>query len=591
MEKAARYPETHTFTLPDGYVLHYDHFPACSTVKGQKRAILLFHRGHEHAQRMTHLVQELNLPDYDFFAWDARGHGRNAGARGYSPSFGTTVKDLDLWVQHLGAHHAIPVSECYCIGQSVGAVLLALWVHDYAPPIRGMTLGSPALDIKLYVPLAKPSLALMHKLRGVFYVNSYVQPQWLTHDPERIASYRQDPLITRPIAVNVLLGLYRAAKRLVADAQAINIPTQLFISGADFVVRTQPQHEFYAKLASPLKMKQVIDGFYHDTLGEAQRGQLLPAIRDFIASCFEQTLVPQVPQTQVRNAHQYSHSADVARELGNALPTYSWRNLYWQLTRLGLHVGASLSDGLALGQRTGFDSGSTLDYVYRNQAQGKTWLGRLIDRQYLNAPGWVGIRQRKVHLEQLLQWAIAQTVAQGRPVHILDIAAGHGRYILEGVLPLIAQVDSVLLRDYSELNVRDGQALISKLGLEAKAKFLLANAFVAESIATTTPAPSIAVVSGLYELFSDNHLIAESLSGLSQAVPKDGYLIYTNQPYHPQLEFIARALTSHRQGQAWVMRPRPQAEMDALVAEAGFVKINQLIDEEGIFSVAIAQKR
>ncbi|WP_410961897.1 class I SAM-dependent methyltransferase family protein, partial [Salmonella sp. SAL4457] len=41
-------------------------------------------------------------------------------------------------------------------------------------------------------------------------------------------------------------------------------------------------------------------------------------------------------------------------------------------------------------------------------------------------------------------------------------------------------------------------------------------------------------------------------------------------PWHPQLELIARALTSHRQGQAWVMRRRTQAEMDKLVAAAGF---------------------
>ncbi|MBF4248626.1 hypothetical protein EA004_27240, partial [Vibrio anguillarum] len=62
------------------------------------------------------------------------------------------------------------------------------------------------------------------------------------------------------------------------------------------------------------------------------------------------------------------------------------------------------------------------------------------------------------------------------------------------------------------------------------------------------------------------------------------------QPWHPQLELIARSLTSHREGQAWVMRRRSQAEMDQLVAAAGFKKIEQRIDEMGIFTVSIAQK-
>jgi hypothetical protein len=51
---------------------------------------------------------------------------------------------------------------------------------------------------------------------------------------------------------------------------------------------------------------------------------------------------------------------------------------------------------------------------------------------------------------------------------------------------------------------------------------------------------------------------------------------------------IARALTSHRQGQAWVMRRRTQAEMDQLVAAAGFRKITERIDEWGIFTVSLA---
>jgi len=77
---------------------------------------------------------------------------------------------------------------------------------------------------------------------------------------------------------------------------------------------------------------------------------------------------------------------------------------------------------------------------------------------------------------------------------------------------------------------------------------------------------------------------------VADAVDPGGYLVYTGQPWHPQLEMIARALTSHRQGQAWVMRRRSQAEMDQLVAAAGFRKITQRVDEWGIFSVSLAQK-
>ena len=75
-------------------------------------------------------------------------------------------------------------------------------------------------------PLRPPGLAsLLQKLRGNFFVNSYVKARISDHDPARQASYDTDPLIARAISVNILLGLYEAAERVVADAQAITLPT------------------------------------------------------------------------------------------------------------------------------------------------------------------------------------------------------------------------------------------------------------------------------------------------------------------------------------------------------------------------------
>src|SRR4029079_149478 len=112
------------------------------------------------------------------------------------------------------------------VAQSVGAVIASTWAHDYAPMVRAMVLASPAFHVKLYVPFARPGLALMQKWRGNFFVQSYVKAKLLTHDRERQDSFTRDPLITRAISVNILLEMHAAAKRVVADARAISIPTQ-----------------------------------------------------------------------------------------------------------------------------------------------------------------------------------------------------------------------------------------------------------------------------------------------------------------------------------------------------------------------------
>ena len=66
-----------------------------------------------------------------------------------------------------------------------------------------------------------------------------------------------------------------------------------------------------------------------------------------------------------------------------------------------------LSRGILLGWASGFDSGRTLDYVYENQPRGHTWLGRMIDRNYLNSIGWRGIRVRRQNLERVLRDTIS----------------------------------------------------------------------------------------------------------------------------------------------------------------------------------------
>jgi alpha-beta hydrolase superfamily lysophospholipase len=579
-----RVVEEKTFATHDGVELFYRYWPAVSGAP--KGAILLFHRGHEHSGRMGHLADEFDLPDFAVFAWDARGHGKSPGERGFSPSLATSVRDVQTFVEHIAASYGIPVEQMAVVAQSVGAVLVSIWAHDYAPKIRCMVLASPAFKVKLYVPFARQGLKLQYKFRGHFFVNSYVKAQFLTHDPERIASFRSDPLIARPIAVNILLDLYDASERVVADARAITVPTQLFISGSDWVVHHGPQHRFFERLGTPTKERHVLPGFFHDTFGELGRAVAVTRARQFILDRFAEPL----HRPSLLDADRMSYTRDEAEALASPLPLASPRGLYWALVRLNMRIGGLLSDGVALGHRTGFDSGSTLDYVYRNEPRGLGAVGRFIDKNYLESIGWRGIRQRKLNVEELLRKAMEQLREKDMPVRVMDVAAGHGRYVLEALDSADVKPDSILLRDYSDINVAAGAQLIAQKGLEATATFVKGDAFDRDSLAAVEPKPTLGVVSGLYELFSDNAMVRRSLAGLAAAIPVGGYLVYTGQPWHPQLKLIARALTSHRQGQAWIMRRRTQAEMDQLVEAAGFRKVAQRIDEFGIFTVSLAER-
>ena len=248
----------------------------------------------------------------------------------YSPSFAASVRDLDCFARHICDSSGLDMEDVAVIAQSVGAVLASAWVHDYAPKIRALVLASPAFSVKLYVPFARESIWLWQKLKGRFFVNSYVKAKFLTHDPARIKSFKTDKLITRPIASNILLDLYDTAERIVPDARAIIAPVQMFISGSDFVVRHKPQHEFFVNLASPLKERHVLPGFFHDTLGEKDRAPVLAEIRRFIEARFKEP-----PQAfSLLDADKAGFTRDEADRISTPLDLLSPRGLYWAMNRL-----------------------------------------------------------------------------------------------------------------------------------------------------------------------------------------------------------------------------------------------------------------
>jgi len=589
----------HTMTLEDGTEIFYR---AWIPPEPTRKALVLFHRGHEHSGRLEDVVRELRLNDVAIFAWDARGHGRSDGPRGWAPSFSCTARDADEFMRHIAHTYGYREEDTIVLGHSVGAVTVAQWVHDYSPRIRAMILVTPALRVKLYVPFATQALRLMKALirKRRMFVSSYVKGHLLTHDPEEARRYDEDALISRKIAVNVLLELGDTAKRLVADAGAIHTPSLVLAGGSDWVVDLGAEREFFERLGSRIKRMRVFDGMYHDILHEHDRKAVLNDIRVFVRGAFarEEILLHACDETTTRDEYD---------RLRRPLPLLSPKRLWFASQRAFMKTTGQLSDGIRLGWRSGFDSGGSLDYVYENRARGKPLIGQMMDRVYLNSAGWAGIRQRKLNVERLLQVAIERVSETGTPAHILDVAAGQGRYVidaltlwhrlqpewhrlqpveqdhrLKSVLP-----PTVLLRDYDSANVEAARALAAGRGLKT-VKCEQADAFDEASYASLDPRPNIAIVSGLFELFSDDSLVRRCLAGIAAAIDEEGFLIYTCQPWHPQIEMIARVLTN-RDGEPWIMRRRTQVELDELVREAGFEKVRTLVDKRGIFTVSLAR--
>ena len=82
----------------------------------------------------------------------------------------------------------MPIEQFAVVGHSVGAAIVAAWIHDYAPRLRAAVLATPAFRIRLYLPLGDPvasdgAEAAHHEIRAELREGSGADPRSGAADP------------------------------------------------------------------------------------------------------------------------------------------------------------------------------------------------------------------------------------------------------------------------------------------------------------------------------------------------------------------------------------------------------------------------
>ena len=542
-----------------------------------KKTLIIIHRGHEHSERLNILTQDEKFLKYNIFAYDLRGHGYTKIKS--SPNSMDYVRDLDSFVKHIKNEYQIKEEDIFIIANSIGGVILSAYVHDFAPNIAGIALLAPAFEIKLYIPFAKQLVTLLTKIKKDAKVMSYVKAKVLTHDVEEQNKYNSDKLINKEINAKLLIDLADMGKRLVEDSMAIELPTIIFSAEKDYVVKNSAQKKFFLNLSSKKRKFIELENFYHGIIFEKERQKVYKMLDDFIQDVFknQNTTLDVSPREFSRKEYERI-----------ALKEYPLtEKIFYSIQKFSMRTFGFLSKGISLGLKYGFDSGISLDYIYKNHANGKLLIGKFIDRFYLNQIGWRGVRERKKNLLSLIEEKI--TSLGEKNVKILDVAGGTGNYLFD-IKEKYPNVQ-ILINEFKKSNIEVGEEVIKKNNWE-NISFIDYDCFDKETYKKINYTPNIVIISGVFELFENNKMLENTISGIAEILDKNGAVIYTGQPWHPQLKQIALVLNSHKgNGKSWLMRRRSEKELDSLFENYNLKKEKMLIDNDGIFTVSLAELR
>jgi hypothetical protein len=269
-------------------------------------------------------------------------------------------------------------------------------------------------------------------------------------------------------------------------------------------------------------------------------------------------------------------------ELRRPLPWYRPKKYCYYLISLFLRTIGRLSEGIRIGFRHGFDSGMIMNYIYENTPRGISYFGKALDAAFLNQATCKAFRSVKRIQKDMIYRYLDERA--GGKTFIVDMASGKADYIYD-VLRDRKQNVKVLLRDISEITLRESEETARRSGLKEMVSFEVGDALDTEGLRRISQRPDLVIEAGLYGIIHEDELIKKHLTELKDIV-NPGALLFNVQTRNEQIELIARTLIN-QDGDRCVWHLRPKELVIGWALEAGFKDPEVIMDPYGIYAVVL----
>ncbi len=253
---------------------------ACPSKNPPKAIICMVHGHGEHIERYKHLANALNDADYTFVGFDHRGHGQSEGKRGHTPSYETLLDDIEVFLAEVAEDY--PNVPRILYGHSMGGNLVLNYALRRTPDIKRVISTSPWIKLAFEPPAIQIFMGkLMDKIYPAFIQSSGLETSSLSHDPEVIRAYEEDPLVHDKISARLFVGMYESGLWALEHAAEFPLPLLLMHGSEDKITSAEASREFAEKAGEKVTLK-IWEGLYHETHNEPEQGDVFKKIIDWL---------------------------------------------------------------------------------------------------------------------------------------------------------------------------------------------------------------------------------------------------------------------------------------------------------------------
>lgn len=273
--------ETNRIFTPDQTLLcadYYDLAESDNTTAEPRVPIIIVHGYCEHRGRYRLLAEHLVGRGHPVVTVDLRGHGESSGPRAHVQRFSEYLQDVTALFDHAEARWTSqskgdkPAAKPILLGHSMGGLVATRFLLEdpaFQGRVSALALSSPFFGLKIPVPAWKRGLG---RLASVVYpglsLPSDLDPACLSHDPQVVAAYVADPLVSRVATARWFTEAMTAQHMIRERAPRLAVPLLLMHGGDDAIADPAASQAFFDRVKAKEKVLTLYPGLFHEIFNE-----------------------------------------------------------------------------------------------------------------------------------------------------------------------------------------------------------------------------------------------------------------------------------------------------------------------------------
>jgi alpha-beta hydrolase superfamily lysophospholipase len=241
-----------------------------------KAYIIAIHGWGTHSDRLKIPAEYLTKKGYAIYAFDLRGHWRNAGdVPGHIDSIDHIQKDTLLFMDTI--REITKEKKIFLMGHSFGGLVSLLFAIHH-PALAGVLVSSPLLGMFLKLSIGKKVIKSISKTLVKLAPNKILEnitdQNQLTSDLKILRQHIADKHKTEVISAKSATEIEKFSKWAMENASNLLCPVLLMQAGDDKIVDKGKTKQFFEQVRSKDKTYREYEGFLHELWNEKGRAQV-----------------------------------------------------------------------------------------------------------------------------------------------------------------------------------------------------------------------------------------------------------------------------------------------------------------------------